>query len=82
MAAGDIARKLDVKMNTLSTNLSALRTAGLIQSRRDGRSIVYSADMDRLQDVIRYLVEDCCGGAPGLCTPMLASLTQDGACTP
>ena len=46
LAAGDIARKLDVLPNTLSASLTLLANAGLVGSRRDGRSIIYTADYD------------------------------------
>ena len=44
MAAGDIAREIGALPNTLSTHLTILGNAGLIRSRRDGRSVIYSAD--------------------------------------
>ncbi|MEL6201615.1 MAG: metalloregulator ArsR/SmtB family transcription factor [Pseudomonadota bacterium] len=69
MAAGDIADKLDIKQNTMSANLAVLARAGLIQAKRDGRSIVYSADYDGVRGLLGFLMEDCCGGRPELCQP-------------
>jgi ArsR family transcriptional regulator len=67
VAAGEIARRLDILQNTLSSSLSVLSHAGLIISRRDGRSIIYSAAFNQLGALLDFLVEDCCGGNAELC---------------
>jgi len=67
IAAGEIARRLDMLQNTLSSSLSVLSHAGLIKSRREGRSIIYSAAYGRLGELLDFLVEDCCGGNAELC---------------
>lgn len=72
MAAGDIARATDVRPNTLSSNLSILSAAGLVRSRREGRSIIYNAAYDRMRELLAFLVEDCCAGAPAVCAPLVA----------
>lgn len=79
LAAGDIARRLSVLPNTLSANLNVLANAGLIASRREGRSIIYTADYDRMRDVLGYLVADCCGGRPEICGE-LGDLAESAAC--
>lgn len=79
IAAGDIARRLGVPPNTLSANLSLLTNAGLAQSRRDGRSIIYSARFDRMGELMAFLVQDCCGGAAEVCAP-LAAAAKRAAC--
>lgn len=70
MAAGDIARRLDVQPNSLSSNLNILNHAGLVESRRDGRSIIYTANYERMTQLLGYLMEDCCNGAPEICAPL------------
>lgn len=75
--AGAIAEALDVRQNTLSSNLSILLNAGLLHSRREGRAIRYFADMERMRALLSYLLEDCCGGRPELCQPALAGLVHD-----
>ncbi len=65
--AGEIAREVGVLPSTLSSQLTILAHAGLIRSHRDGRSIVYSADYDRMRALLGYLVDDCCGGRPEIC---------------
>src|SRR3954468_6842866 len=62
LAAGEIARKLDVLANTLSASLAVLAHAGLVTSRRDGRSIIYAADYERMSGLLGFLMEDCCNG--------------------
>lgn len=71
MAAGEIARAMDVLPNTLSNNLSILSNAGLAASRRDGRSIIYTADYAAMSRLLGFLMEDCCAGKPEVCVPVL-----------
>lgn len=73
LAAGEIARRLEVAPSTLSASLAVLSSAGLAQSRRDGRSIIYSARFDRMGDLMAFLADDCCGGAPEVCAPVAAA---------
>jgi len=70
LAAGEIARATGVLPNTLSNNLNILNQAGLVTSRRDGRSIIYRAAYDRMRDLLAFLVEDCCAGKPEICAPL------------
>jgi len=70
LAAGDIARATDTLPNTLSANLNILSAAGLVSSERRGRSIVYTADYERMRGVIAFLMEDCCAGAVEICGPL------------
>jgi len=74
MAAGEISGALGVKQNTMSANLSLLFQAGLVRTIREGRSIRYFADMDGLRAMLAFLMEDCCGGDPDLCRPVLDAL--------
>ncbi len=67
LAAGKIARRLDVPASTLSSHLSQLEQAGLIYSWRDQQKIVYAVELDGMQILLRFLLEDCCGGNPTLC---------------
>ncbi|MGG7517460.1 ArsR/SmtB family transcription factor [Allorhizobium undicola] len=74
ISAGDLARRLNVPQNTMSAHLSAMSQAALIYGTRHGRSIVYRADLGALRAVILYLLQDCCGGRPDLCLPLLSEL--------
>ena len=71
LAAGDIARATGSLANTLSTNLGILATAGLVASKRDGRSIIYTAGYGQMRDLLAFLMEDCCGGNPEICAPLV-----------
>ena len=85
LAAGEIARRLDTPPNSLSANLTVLSHAGLIRSRRQGRSIIYTAEYDRMRDLLGFLVEDCCGGSPEICSPLaevIRTACCDGTCDP
>lgn len=69
LAAGEMARRLGIPPNTLSASLSVLAHAGLVTSRRDGRSIIYAAQYETVSDLIAFLTDKCCGGQPELCAP-------------
>lgn len=71
MLAGEIGEALGVRQNTMSTNLSILTQAGLIRNKRQGRSIRYFANMDGVRGLLAFLMEDCCGGQPELCQPII-----------
>jgi DNA-binding transcriptional ArsR family regulator len=75
LAAGEVARRLDVPQNTMSVHLATLARAGLIRAERRSRVINYRADLDRLRALTLFLVQDCCGGRPELCAPLIAELT-------
>jgi DNA-binding transcriptional ArsR family regulator len=79
MSAGDIARAVGSRANTLSANLSVLAAARLVTSRRDGRLIIYSAEYETMRQLLTFLVEDCCGGKPELCGPLVAAVAAGGA---
>ena len=82
VAAGDIARRLDSPPNTLSANLKVLTHAGLLASRREGRSILYSARYDQMSELLGYLMEDCCAGSPEICAPLAEVFARAACCVP
>jgi DNA-binding transcriptional ArsR family regulator len=69
IAAGEIGERLKQPSPTLSFHLNQLRYAGLISSRRESRSIIYSANFNTMNALLAYLTEKCCGGRPELCGP-------------
>lgn len=73
--AGEIARGCDILPNTLSAHLTILSHAGLIAPRREGRLVYYAADYERMRELIAFLLEDCCNGAPEICAPLTAYLS-------
>jgi arsenate reductase len=55
LAAGDISRLMAVPHNTLSTHMAILQKAGLVQSRRESRSIIFAAVPARFAAAQAYL---------------------------
>ena len=80
VAAGEIARLTGVPHNSLSTHLAILTRAELAAARRDGRSVIYTADLDGFRRLIGFLTNDCCGGHPEICAPLIGNLVP--CCAP
>lgn len=74
IAAGDLARAVEVPQNTLSAHLAVLSRAGLVTGERNSRSIIYRANIPVFRELTLFLVQDCCGGAAELCGPLIDSL--------
>lgn len=62
MASGDLAKAEKINSTTASAQLLVLSNSGLIRSKRAGKQIIYSAQYDRFQTLITFLMEDCCQG--------------------
>ena len=75
IAAGELARLVGIPQNTMSTHLAIMANAGLITSERFSRSIVYRADLAAFRNITLSLLQDCCGGRPEICAPIIAELT-------
>ena len=67
MPAGAVATALDLAPNTLTFHFDRLRMAGLVTVRRDGRSMIYAAQFEKMNALLSFLTDNCCGGAQ--CTP-------------
>jgi ArsR family transcriptional regulator, arsenate/arsenite/antimonite-responsive transcriptional repressor len=76
MLAGDIGERLDVRQNTMSANLAVLARSGLVRNEREGRNIRYFADFDGIRGLLGFLMEDCCGGRPELCQPVIDEIAS------
>lgn len=74
LAAGELASQLGVQPNTLSAQLNILVTSRLVGRERNGRSIVYKAKLSTLNEVVLYLIEDCCEGRDEVCAPILKAI--------
>jgi ArsR family transcriptional regulator, arsenate/arsenite/antimonite-responsive transcriptional repressor len=81
MAAGRIADATGSLRNTLSANLNILSASGLIRSRRDGRSIIYTANYDAMARLLSFLMQDCCAGSPEVCAPLQEMVLSASCCT-
>ena len=80
LAAGAIGQAVGASSSGTSFHLANLEQAGLIDSRREHRSIIYTANYEALSGLIGFLMKDCCQGRPEICIP--ASLVADACCTP
>ncbi|MBZ9936463.1 metalloregulator ArsR/SmtB family transcription factor [Mesorhizobium sp. BR1-1-16] len=69
MAAGAIGDAVEASSSSASFHLAHLERAGLVRSRRESRSIIYSADYAALSGLAEFLMRDCCQGHPAICTP-------------
>lgn len=74
LAAGEVARLLDIPQNTMSAHLAILTRAGLITAERHSRSVVYRANLEALRALTLFLVKDCCEGRAELCVPLVEEL--------
>lgn len=77
LSAGALAEALDVPAPTLSFHLAQLRGAGLITQRRDSRSLIYAVDVARMNGLIGFLADRCCGGQPDLCLPNRKAVSDE-----
>jgi ArsR family transcriptional regulator, arsenate/arsenite/antimonite-responsive transcriptional repressor len=78
ITAGVIAETVGAPHNTLSSHLAILVRAGLLRSSRDGRTIIYRSDVEGMQWLISFLINDCCNGHPELCG--LLGITPGAGC--
>src|SRR5215471_9912040 len=69
MPAGQVAAALKLAPNTLTFHFDRLRAAGLVSVRRDGRSMIYAARYDAMNELLGYLTENCCQGRADRCAP-------------
>ena len=69
MPAGQVAEALGLAPNTLTFHFDRLRSAGLVTVRRDGRSMIYTAQYEAMNALLGFLTDQCCGGDPGACAP-------------
>ena len=63
LAAGELAERLGIAASTLSFHLKEMSWTKLINSRKEGRSVIYKANLEVMQSLVAFLLEDCCGGA-------------------
>jgi DNA-binding transcriptional ArsR family regulator len=74
LSAGEIGERLSIKQNTMSANLAVLARTNLVSNKREGRSIRYYANFVGIRELIGFLMEDCCGGNPEICEPLLEQM--------
>ena len=69
MSAATIANILKLAPNTLTFHFDRLKGAGLVTVRREGRSMIYGARYETMNDLLAFLTDNCCQGAPTSCGP-------------
>lgn len=84
LPAGQIAERLKIASPTLSFHLAQLKHAGLVEVRRDGRSLIYAADYEGMNELMEFLTDNCCAGDAAacgvpLCDPKSATITRKRA---
>lgn len=79
MIAGAIAEHQGVPPSTMSHHLATLERAGLVQSERESRLIHYRADFTGMRRLLTFLMQDCCQGAPEMCSDLLGELNCTAA---
>ena len=82
ISAGAIAETIGAPHNTLSSHLAILVRSGLLRSSRNGRTIIYRADVEGMQSLISFLIRDCCNGHPELCGLLGIDLGAGYGCAP
>jgi ArsR family transcriptional regulator, arsenate/arsenite/antimonite-responsive transcriptional repressor len=85
LAAGRIARDVAGMPSTVSFHLAQLEQAGLTRSRREANSVIYTAVPEAIGGLLRYLLDECCGGRPELCADIVKAASvgaPTGCCGP
>lgn len=76
LPAGEIAGRLDVPHNTMSSHLAILMRAGLISVERQGRTMIYRVELKTVRKLVMFLLKDCCSGQPELCAPLIDEISK------
>lgn len=74
LTATEVARRQGIVPSTLSGHLAVLKRAGLLRATRKSREIHYAADLDAMNRLMRFMLEDCCGGNIRNCEQILPLL--------
>lgn len=64
LAAGALAEALDIPAATLSFHLKELKSAGVVECRREGRSLIYAPSFPTMSALLAFLTRNCCEGVP------------------
>jgi DNA-binding transcriptional ArsR family regulator len=76
LATGELAAAAGLGQSTFSTHLAVLAKAHLVRAERRGRHRIQRAQLDTLRALMSFIADDCCGGRPELCTPLVEDLVR------
>ncbi len=74
LPVGEISRRLNIVPSTLSGHLGVLKRARLLKSTRHQREIHYSANLEAMSGLVRFMLEDCCEGNVENCGEIVSLL--------
>jgi ArsR family transcriptional regulator, arsenate/arsenite/antimonite-responsive transcriptional repressor len=74
LPAGHIAERMKLPAATLSFHLAQLKHAGLAACRREGRSLIYSANFEEMNSLVSFLTDNCCGMGGAACAPACSAV--------
>jgi ArsR family transcriptional regulator, arsenate/arsenite/antimonite-responsive transcriptional repressor len=77
MQVGEVSRQLGIVVSTLSGHLSILKRAGLLTAKRHQREIHYAASIAVINDLVGFLLADCCEGQSENCSEILSLLVAE-----
>jgi len=69
LTVGLIADTLELPAPTLSFHLKALTHAGLLNTVQEGRFVRCHVRLERVDELLGFLTDNCCGGRPEICKP-------------
>lgn len=78
LASSRIAEQLDIPPSSLSFHLKELMHADMVAQKKEGRSLIYSANFKTMNSLLGFLTENCCGGNPCSKDSKAVCSTKDG----
>ncbi|MBI1355720.1 MAG: metalloregulator ArsR/SmtB family transcription factor [Acidobacteria bacterium] len=67
LVVGEIQRELGISPSTLSHHLDRLKNEGLVNVKRESSFLRYSANTEALQELLTFLVAECCSRNHAVC---------------
>ena len=82
LVVGDIQEELEIPASTLSHHLDKLKNEELVNVRREGTFLWYTANTEALQEIINFLYAECCTRNKAIEPRELVGIGQVPACGP
>ncbi len=60
LSVGQCQQRLEIAASTLSHHLKTLIIVGLVSQERDGTTLICRANFDRMNELVAFLVAECC----------------------